>query len=321
MVPKKILVTGCAGFIGMHFAKRLLKDRYEVIGVDNINDFYDINLKKKRLELLSKQKNFTFKKLDISNKNEIESIFDSFRPQRVVNLAAQAGVRYSIENPHEYINSNIYGFMNILDCCVKYKVGGLIYASSSSVYGQSKKKFFREDQLINNPNSIYAVSKISNELMAKSYSNLYGLKTTGLRYFSVYGPWGRPDMAMFIFTDKVVKGKPVSIFNYGDMKRDFTFIDDIVDGTISALNKNFFCEIFNLGTNKSERLMDVLKLIEKTMGKKAEINFLKNQLGDIPYTAADISHSCKKLGYNPQINIAEGIPKFTEWYLNMYGEK
>jgi len=258
----KILVTGAAGFIGFHLSKSLLDDGYEVLGIDNINDYYDPNLKLARLEQLKPYKNFKFEKNDIADRDSITQSFQSFKPQKVINLAAQAGVRYSIENPYAYMNSNLVGFLNIIELCRHHDVEGLIYASSSSVYGGNKKIPFSVEDRVDNPISFYAVSKKSNELIANSYSHLYGLHTTGLRYFTVYGPWGRPDMAMLIFTRKILAGEPIPVFNNGNMKRDFTYIADIIAGTRAAINKNFKCEVFNLGNNKSEQLMDVVSLIE-----------------------------------------------------------
>ena len=239
MSTKKILVTGAAGFIGYHLCKSLLEDDYEVLGIDNINDYYDPNLKLARLEQLKPYKNFKFEKVDISDRESLTQSFQSFNPNKVVNLAAQAGVRYSIENPYAYMNSNLVGFLNIIELCRHNNVEGLIYASSSSVYGGNKKTPFSVEDRVDNPISLYAASKKSNELIANSYSHLYGLHTTGLRYFTVYGPWGRPDMAMLIFTRKILAGEPIPVFNNGNMKRDFTYIDDIICGTRAAIDKNY----------------------------------------------------------------------------------
>ena len=259
---KKILVTGCAGFIGMHLCKKLLDDGFEVLGVDNLNDYYDVKLKKRRLSNLEKYKDFYFQKIDIINFKSLSDSFSQFKPRKVVHLAAQAGVRYSLENPHAYINSNILGFMNILECCKNYSIKGLIYASSSSVYGLNKKIPFSVNDTVNKPISIYAATKMSNELMAHTYSHLFGLHTTGLRFFTVYGPWGRPDMAIYLFADKISKNKKIEVYNNGDMKRDFTFIDDILSGIISSIKKNYKCEIFNLGNNIPVKLLDMVELIE-----------------------------------------------------------
>lgn len=310
----KILVTGSAGFIGMHLCIRLLKQGYQVLGLDNLNNYYDPNLKKSRLKKLMKIENFTFVKSDIADLSQIDAIFCNFKPSKVVNLAAQAGVRYSLENPHAYISSNVSGFMNILECCRKYEVKGLVYASSSSVYGSNKKHPFSVKDRVDSPISIYAVTKRTNELMARTYSHLYSLNTTGLRFFTVYGPWGRPDMAMYIFTDKISKNKQVNVFNNGDMYRDFTYIDDIVDGIICAVEKNYKCELFNLGNNTIIKLGYIIKLIENSLNKKAKIKYLENQLGDVKTTFADITYSKKKLGYNPSMSIETGIFKFIEWF-------
>ena len=334
----KILVTGTTGFIGFHLCKSLLEDEYEVLGIDNINDYYDVNLKYARLKELgistssittnsspikhipsSIYKNYSFFKLDIADRDSITQLFQSFNPNMVVNLAAQAGVRYSIENPYAYMNSNLVGFLNIIELCRHNNVEGFIYASSSSVYGGNKKIPFSVDDRVDNPISFYGASKKSNELIANAYSHLYGLNTTGLRYFTVYGPWGRPDMAMFIFTKNILAGEPIPVFNNGKMKRDFTYIDDIISGTRAAIDKNYKCEVFNLGNHKSEQLMDVVSLIEQNLGKKAEIEFLPMQLGDVPESFADIDYSYEKLSFQPIVSINEGVPKFIEWYKSYNG--
>ena len=311
---EKILVTGSSGFIGMHLCVNLLNDGCIVRGIDNMNDYYDVSLKEARLNLLSNYNNFTFNKIDISNLQDVERVFNEFKPQKVVNLAAQAGVRYSIENPHAYIQSNIVGFTNIIEACRHYDVKGLIYASSSSVYGGNKKTPFSVDDRADKPISIYAASKKSNELIAHTYSHLYNLNTTGLRFFTVYGPWGRPDMAMYIFTNKIRNEKKISVFNHGRMQRDFTYIDDIVNGIRASIENNYSCEIFNLGNNRCENLMDMVSHIEKALDKNAEINFMDIQHGDIPKTFADIDHAKNKLNYEPKTSIQKGIPKFIEWF-------
>ena len=316
----KILVTGSAGFIGYHLCKSLLDDGYEVLGVDNINNYYDPNLKLARLNKLEPYKNFKFEKVDIANRDSITHSFKSFKPNKVVNLAAQAGVRYSIENPYIYMNTNLVGFLNIIELCRHNDVEGLIYASSSSVYGGNGKIPFSVDDRVDNPVSLYAATKKSNELIANAYSHLYGLHTTGLRYFTVYGPWGRPDMAIFIFTRKILSNEPIPVFNNGNMKRDFTYIDDIISGTRAALAKNYDCEVFNLGNHRSEKLMDVVSLIEQNLDKKAEINFLPMQPGDVPMSFADIEKSIKMLEYKPRIKVDVGIANFIEWY-RVYNEK
>ena len=280
-LKEKILVTGCAGFIGMHLSKALLEIGHDVIGVDNLNNYYDVKLKNDRLRILKTYERFSFSKIDISNKKALENVFITSSIDKVVNLAAQAGVRYSLVNPNSYIKSNVLGFMNILECCRHYDIKGLIYASSSSVYGGNKKIPFSELDRVDNPISIYASTKKSNELMAFSYNHLFKLNSTGLRFFTVYGPWGRPDMAMYIFVKKIIENKPIQIFNYGKMKRDFTFIDDIISGIVSSINNNHQYEIFNLGNNKSENLMDIVSIIENKLGKKAVIDFQNMQPGDV----------------------------------------
>ena len=314
----RILVTGAAGFIGFHLSKSLLDDGFEVLGIDNLNDYYDPNLKLARLEQLNPYKNFTFDKIDISDRKSLTKAFTDFKPKKVVNLAAQAGVRYSIENPYAYMNSNLVGFLNIIELCRHNNVKGLIYASSSSVYGGNTKIPFSAEDRVDNPISLYAASKKSNELIANAYSHLYGLHTTGLRYFTVYGPWGRPDMAMFIFTNKILVGEPIPVFNNGNMKRDFTYIDDIICGTRAAIDKNYKCEVFNLGNHKSEKLMDVVGLIERNLGKKAEINFLPIQPGDAPESFADINKSVEMLHFKPTTNVDVGINRFIDWYKEFY---
>ena len=314
----KILVTGNAGFIGYHLAKSLLGDGHDILGIDNLNDYYDPNLKLARLDQLKPYKNFRFEKVDISDREALANTFQSFKPNKVINLAAQAGVRYSIKNPYAYMNSNLVGFLNILELCRHNDVEGLIYASSSSVYGGNKKIPFSVEDRVNKPIALYGATKRANELIAHSYSHLYGLHTTGLRYFTVYGPWGRPDMAMFIFTRKILASKPIPVFNNGNMKRDFTYIDDIVSGTKSSIYKNYKCEIFNLGNNKSEKLMDMIELIEKELGKKAIMDFQPLQPGDVIESFADIKHSVKKLGFKPMISIDQGIKRLIKWYKSFY---
>ena len=315
-LKENILVTGCAGFIGMHLSKTLLEQGHRVIGVDNLNDYYDVRLKNDRLMTLKKYELFSFIKLDISNKEALESVFKSNSIDKVVNLAAQAGVRYSLENPNSYIESNVLGFMNILECCRHYNIKGLVYASSSSVYGGNTVIPFSVDHVVDSPISIYAASKKANELMAHSYYHLFGLKSTGLRFFTVYGSWGRPDMAMYIFAEKILKGEPISVYNYGKMKRDFTYIDDIVSGVISSIENNFNFEIFNLGNSSSEPLMDVISILESKIGKNAIINYEPMQLGDVVNTFADIEKSKLKLGFSPKTKIKEGISHFLDWYLD-----
>jgi len=313
-MSERILITGAAGFIGFHTTKSLLDDGINVYGIDNINDYYDVSLKKDRLRILQEYPNFKFCKIDISNLIDLSRCFEECLPTKVINLAAQAGVRYSIENPFSYVSSNLVGFVNIIELSKEYKVDGLIYASSSSVYGANDKIPFSVTDSVDKPMSIYAATKRANELIAYSYSHLFKLNTTGLRFFTVYGPWGRPDMAMLIFADKISSDKSIEVFNNGKMKRDFTYIDDIVMGIKSALNKNYHCEIFNLGNNKSEDLMDVVKYIELNLKKKAKIKFLPIQPGDVVQTCADIEKSQKMLNYQPSINVDLGIKKLIDWY-------
>ena len=316
---EKILVTGSAGFIGMSLCQKLLRSDYPVFGVDNLNSYYDPLLKKNRIKELAKFKNFMFEKIDISNLVELKKIFKKFKPDKVVNLAAQAGVVYSLENPQAYIKSNIDGFLNVLECCKEFHIKGLVYASSSSVYGASEKiPFSIEDDNTNAPISIYAVTKKTNELMAHSYNYLYNLHTTGLRFFTVYGPWGRPDMAMYKFVDRILKDKEIDVYNHGLMERDFTYIDDIVNGIVSAVEKNYFNEIFNLGNSKTEKLMDLIKIIEINLNKAAKINFMDIQLGEIKKTLSDIDSSKKKLSFSPQTSLNEGVSKFVYWFKNYH---
>ena len=314
----KILLTGTAGFIGFHLAEELLKRNFEVLGVDNINDYYEPKLKLDRLQILKNYNNFKFEKIDITNKESLSKAFKSYNPEKVVNLAAQPGVRYSLINPYAYVSSNLDGFINIIELCRHNKVEGLIYASSSSVYGNNKSIPFKISDNINKPKSLYGATKIANELIAYTYSHLHNLNTTGLRFFTVYGPWYRPDMAMYRFTKKIIENKSIDVYNNGKMKRDFTFIDDIVNGTISSIEKNYFCEVFNLGNEKSERLMDMVNLIEKEIGKKAKINYKSLQPGDMVETFADIDLSKEKLDYSPKINIKDGIPLLVNWYRDYY---
>ena len=311
---EKILVTGSCGFIGMHLCLSLLKKGYDLFGIDSMNNYYDVELKNQRLKILKAYKNFNFTRGNISSWQKLKVVFEDFRPCKVVNLAAQAGVRHSLKNPSAYIDSNIKGFMNILEACRHYNTKNLVYASSSSVYGLSEKSIFSINDRTDQPISIYGASKKSNELMAHAYSHLFGLHTTGLRLFTVYGPWGRPDMAMYIFAEKIINGEIISIFNNGDMYRDFTYVDDIVDGIEKCLRKNFKNKIFNLGNHRSESLMNMVALIEEGLGKKAKINFMDMQPGDVQKTHAGIKYSRQKLNYNPKTNIKDGIPKFLEWF-------
>ena len=328
---EKVLVTGAAGFIGFYVCNRLLKLGLEVHGVDNLNSYYDPKLKKSRLEILTNQK-MPFSKIDLSNNEKINELFHNFKPTVVINLAAQAGVRYSLENPHAYINSNIVGFLNILECCRNHSIKHLIYASSSSVYGLNKTFPFSEGHNVDHPVSLYAASKKSNEAMAHSYSHLFGLPTTGLRFFTVYGPWGRPDMALYIFTKKILASEPIDVFGHGKMKRDFTYIDDIVEGIIKLIDKKPSSNtnwsgrdpepstssapwsVFNIGNNKPTELEYFITVIEKNLGKKAIKNYLDMQPGDVSETAANIQKLNKISGFTPEIKIEDGVPKFLAWY-------
>ena len=301
----------------MHLCKSLLKDGYNILGIDNINGYYDRSLKIDRLDKLNIYKNLILK-TDISNDNEVSLAFKDFKPRMVVNLAAQAGVRYSLDNPNEYIQSNIKGFINILEGCRHYNVESLFYASSSSVYGGNNKIPYSESDRVSKPLSLYAVTKRSNELMASSYSSLFGFKTTGLRFFTVYGPWGRPDMAIFLFTKKLINDEPIDIFNKGDMWRDFTYIDDIVDGIRLSIDKNYNCEIFNLGSSNSVGLMDMIDILENKLGIKGEKKYKRMQAGDAKRTHSDLKYSKKMLGYRPKIKLSDGIGKFVDWYLEYY---
>ena len=315
---EKVLVTGFAGFIGMHLCKSLLQDGFTVYGIDNINAYYEKSLKIDRIKKIKDFSNFSYDIVDLKDLNSLKEIFEKFKPDKVVNLAAQAGVQFSMVDPYSYIDSNVKGFMNILECCKVYKVGGLIYASSSSVYGGNKKVPFSENDNVDNPISIYAATKKSNELMANVYHNLYNLNTTGLRFFTVYGPWGRPDMAYFIFTKKILNNELIEIYDNGKVERDFTYIDDIIDGIRSSINKNFSNEIFNLGNSKKEKVIDLIKIIEQKLDKKAKIKLMPIKPGDVKITNADIEKSKKMLGFKPIVNIAQGINHFIDWYKEYY---
>lgn len=321
------LVTGCAGFIGMHLTISLLKKNKSVIGIDNMNNYYDVNLKKKRLLNLKKFKKFNFKKVDIKNLNSLKKIVKNYKIDYIINLAAQAGVRYSITNPETYFENNIKGFFNILEIAKSKKVKHLVYASSSSVYGASQKKVFKESDNVDQPISFYASSKRSNELMAHSYSYIYDIPVTGIRYFSVYGPWGRPDMSLFIFTKKILSGKSIDVFNKGKMKRDFTFIDDAVNATYKIIHKipkinrdNKICKfkIFNVGGGNTISLINYIKLIEKNLGIKAKKNLKGMQLGDVKATLSNNDDLKSSVKFNPKINIKIGIKKFIDWYKSFY---
>ncbi|MBV1880918.1 MAG: NAD-dependent epimerase [Pseudomonadales bacterium] len=332
----KVLVTGTAGFIGSTLAIRLLERGDEVIGVDNLNDYYDVNLKLARLNRVKQYAGFTEIRGDIENRDLMESTFKKHKPSRVVNLAAQAGVRYSLENPHAYIEANIIGFTNILEGCRHHEVEHLVYASSSSVYGANTKMPFSVHHNVDHPVSLYAATKKANELMAHTYSHLYQIPTTGLRFFTVYGPWGRPDMALFLFTKNILEGKPIDVFNYGNHRRDFTYIDDIVEGIIRTLdhvappNPNWNGDdpdsatskapyrLYNIGNNSPVELTHYIETLEKCLGKKAEQNLLPLQLGDVPDTYADVQALVDDVNYQPKTSIEEGIANFVEWYREFY---
>ena len=335
---KRVLVTGGAGFIGFHLCKRLIMEGETVFTLDNLNNYYDVNLKKNRIKILQSiaekdSKNFEFLKLDITESQSLKKIFNDFKPNLVVNLAAQAGVRYSIENPSTYIQSNLVGFGNILEECKKHSIEHLVYASSSSVYGGNTQLPFKENSGVDHPISIYAATKRSNELMAHTYSHLFNLPATGLRFFTVYGPWGRPDMALYKFTKSIDNGKPIEIYNNGQMKRSFTYIDDVIEGLYRVLHKTpksdklFFekdknpseswapHKIFNIGNSESTSLMKYINEIENVIGKKAIKNYLPIQAGDIPQTSADINLLESYVNYKPKTSIKFGIKQFIEWYL------
>lgn len=308
------LITGTAGFIGFHLAKKYLEAGKEIVGYDVINDYYDVNLKNKRIEILKSYPNFHFYQNDLCDFGALEKVFKENKISKVCNLAAQAGVRYSLTNPFAYQKSNLEGFLNILELSKRNEVENFVYASSSSVYGSNKKSPFSVADRVDNPISLYAASKKANELMAHTYSHLFKMPTTGLRFFTVYGPWGRPDMALFIFAKAILEGRPIDIYNYGKMKRDFTYVSDIVQGIEASLEKNYPCEIFNLGNNKPVELLYFVQLIEKELGKEAIKNLLPIQPGDVPETCADIDHSIEKLNYYPKVSIEKGIRKFMDWY-------
>ncbi len=325
----KVLVTGAAGFIGFYLSKALIEKEYEVIGIDNINDYYDVKLKYDRLEILNvhdKGENFRFIKLALEDREGISSLFKEHNFDIVVNLAAQAGVRYSIDNPHAYVDSNLVGFVNILEGCRQNKIKHLVYASSSSVYGMNTKQPFSTDDRVDYPISLYAATKKSNELMAHTYSHLYNIPTTGLRFFTVYGPMGRPDMAYFKFTKAIIEGKTIDVFNNGEMKRDFTYIDDIVEGITRVMEKSPTkmesqitnasapYKVYNIGNNQPITLRHFITSIEKACGLKAKENLMPMQLGDVPMTFANIDELVEDVNFKPQINIEQGIKKFVSWY-------
>lgn len=332
----KMLVTGAAGFIGFHTARRLLDRGDEVVGIDNLNSYYDPALKSARLAILGQQPNFRFLKMDISDRAAMEATFARERFQRVVHLAAQAGVRHSIENPHAYINSNITGFLHVIEGCRRTEVEHLVYASTSSVYGANTNMPFSVQQSVDHPLTLYAATKKADELMAHSYSNLYALPTTGLRFFTVYGPWGRPDMALFIFTKNILDGKAIDVFNYGRHKRDFTYVDDIVRGVVGAVDRiakpdpawdsahpdpsTSFApyRIYNIGNERPVDLLEYIALLEKCLKRTAKKNLLPMQLGDVSESWADVTALARDIGYQPTTAVADGVARFVEWYLAYY---
>ncbi|MFA4944565.1 MAG: NAD-dependent epimerase/dehydratase family protein [Lentisphaeria bacterium] len=311
----KILVTGAAGFIGFHLSRRLLAAGHEVVGYDNFNPYYDVRLKEARHAQLAELPGYRGVHGDLCDYPLLRKLFQGERFDRVVHLAAQAGVRYSIENPFAYLKSNLEGTLTILEACRHAGVPRLLYASSSSVYGANTKLPFSEDDRVDNQVSLYGATKKSNELMANVYSHLYGLETVGFRFFTVYGPWGRPDMAMWLFTRDILAGKPLKVFNHGEMHRDFTYVDDIVSGLVAALTAKLDrCEVFNLGNHRSERLLDMIATLEKALGAKAKLEMLPMQPGDVPATYADVAKAQAKLGFAPTTPISVGIPQFVAWY-------
>ena len=332
----KILVTGSAGFIGFHLSKRLLERGDQVIGLDNLNDYYDITLKEARLAQLKGMDNFQFVQLDLVDREGMAALFAEQQFDRVVNLAAQAGVRYSLINPHAYVDSNLTGFMNILEGCRHNEVEHLVYASSSSVYGANTNMPFSIHDNVDHPVSLYAASKKANELMAHTYAHLYRLPVTGLRFFTVYGPWGRPDMALFLFTKAILAGKPIDVFNYGKMRRDFTYVDDIVEGVMRTLDNTATANpdwdgaqpdpgtssapsrLYNIGNNNPVELMDLIGILEQALGRNAEKNLLPIQPGDVPATYADVDDLMRDVGFKPETPIADGVQRFVEWYRDYY---
>jgi len=332
----KILITGSAGFIGAALSARLLARGDQVIGIDNLNDYYDVNLKLARLEKNKAQPGYIEARINLEDRAAIAEVFATHKPERVVNLAAQAGVRYSLINPHAYVDTNLVGFVNVLEGCRHNGVEHLVYASSSSVYGANTNMPFSVHDNVDHPVSLYAASKKANELMAHTYSHLYGLPTTGLRFFTVYGPWGRPDMALFLFTKNILEGRPIDVFNYGNHRRDFTYIDDIVEGVIRTLDKvpepnpNWSGDapdsatsyapyrLYNIGNNQPVELMRYIEVLEGCLGKKAEKNLLPLQPGDVPGTYADVANLVRDVGYKPSTPIEEGIARFVDWYKAYY---
>jgi UDP-glucuronate 4-epimerase len=334
---QKVLVTGAAGFIGFHLARRLLKDGYQVVGLDNMNPYYEVALKEARLETLKNESNFTFFQLDLSDRKQLEDLFGRLGFDVVVNLAAQAGVRYSIENPYAYVDSNLVGFVNLLECCRYNQVKHLVFASSSSVYGANTKMPFSVHHNVDHPVSLYAATKKANELMAHTYSHLYRLPCTGLRFFTVYGPWGRPDMALFLFTRAILEDQPIKVFNHGKMQRDFTYIDDIIEGVVRVMGRLPEAnpkwsgdapdpgtspapyKVYNIGNNNPVELIKFIEVIETTLGKKANMEFMDLQPGDVVATYADVDDLIEDVGFKPETPIETGIGRFIEWYKSFYG--
>ena len=317
---KTYLVTGAAGFIGFHVSRALLERGDRVLGLDNLNDYYDVSLKKARLRLLQDSEHFTFYREDLANREGLTKIFGQNRIQVVCNMAAQAGVRYSLVNPFAYQSSNLEGFLNIIHLSQEHQVENFVYASSSSVYGNNKKVPFSVQDRVDNPISLYAATKKANELVAHTYSHLYGLPCSGLRLFTVYGPWGRPDMALFIFTKAITKNQPIEVYNFGKMRRDFTYIDDIVQGVLASMDRPVPYAIYNLGNSRAVDLLYFIECIEKELGKKAEKKMLPMQPGDVVETYADISESERDLGFQPTTRIEKGIASFISWYRSFYGK-
>ncbi|MBR9878591.1 MAG: NAD-dependent epimerase [Gammaproteobacteria bacterium] len=333
----KVLVTGMAGFIGSTLAARLARDGLEVVGVDNLNDYYDVSLKKARLACLEKLQNVRFVRLDLADREGVDRLFADERFDRVVHLAAQAGVRYSLTHPHAYVDANLVGHLNVLEGCRHQQVEHLLYASSSSVYGMNQVVPFATRDNVDHPVSLYAATKKANELMAHTYSHLYGLPTTGLRFFTVYGPWGRPDMAMFLFTKAILEGRPIDVYNHGEMSRDFTYVDDIVEGIVRLLEvvpsadpdvgvvddspdrSSAPYALYNIGHGSPVGLMDFIHAIEAALGRKAEYNFLPMQPGDVPRTWADTTALYRATGYQPRIGVEEGAARFVDWYRSYHG--
>jgi UDP-glucuronate 4-epimerase len=337
MRPTRILVTGAAGFIGFHVARRLLADDHRVVGLDSLSDYYDPALKQARLDQLTPHPGFAFERLDLCDRLAMEELFRRHRPARVVHLAAQAGVRYSLENPHAYVNANLVGFLNVLESCRHHAVEHLVFASSSSVYGANTRLPFSVHDNVDHPLSLYAATKKANELMAHTYAHLYGLPCTGLRFFTVYGPWGRPDMALFLFTRAILEDRPIDVFNEGRMQRDFTYVDDVVEGVVRILAKppapdpawsgerpdpatsRAPYRLYNIGNDRPIELLRYIEVLEKCLGRTAKKNLLPLQPGDVPVTRADVADLARDFSYRPRTTVEEGVARFVEWYRSYYG--